>query len=96
MIKINKLFSGGAASHERVQTLADLIRSSNKERGVADDRRTREILQDALGRPIAKADAIIRAGQLARGEIEDVRLRPKPGSFAEKVLIACRKRDGLE
>jgi hypothetical protein len=80
------------------QTLADLIAARNKERGIADDKRTRDILQRAFGdAPMSDfAKRTIELGKIRRGEIPDTRTLPKRGSVAWQILNAARKRDGLE
>jgi hypothetical protein len=85
----------GGASEERVQTLADLILGRNKERARVDDARTEKILTDVLGRPIgAKAQAIIRAGQLRRGELPPDTQKLSP--TARAIINAGRRRRNEE
>jgi hypothetical protein len=96
MIKFNKFHTGtGGASEERVQTLADLILGRNKERARVDDARTEKILTDVLGRPIgAKAQAIIRAAQLRRGELPPDTQKLSP--TARAIINAGRRRRNEE
>jgi hypothetical protein len=56
---------------------------------------TAEAIRNAVGAPITDVAAkIIRAGQLRRGEIQDPRTLPPPGSLAEQIIRAGKKRRG--